>query len=255
MIKDTRALAAFLFLVLTLVSTSAKSQQAEASDTLQTELWAAVHKGDLQTVEKILGKDGFIPQLKGTDCGHHEICNLISYAAENQKSVEIVKRLVEAGAEIDENDGGTGDTPIQRALLASNLEIAEYLAAQGAVPLKENRFGVPAFIFAAGLGSPKLLNLMIENGAPVDLQWRMPDLVSGKKGVYVEGMTPLMIASFHGRLDLIEELLKSGADPLIRDYKGRNFIGYIKAGKKSDIQTEAITLANKYCKCELKPDE
>lgn len=229
--------------------------QALASETLQNDLWAAVHKGEAQTVEKILGQDGFIPQLKGSDCGHHSICNLISYAAENQKSVEVVKLLVEAGAEIDENDGGSGDTPIQRALLAGNLEIAEYLAEKGVEPLKENRFGVPAFLFAAALGSPKILSAMIAKGAPVDLKWRMPDLVSGKKGVYVEGMTPLMIASFHGRLDLMEELLKSGADPLIRDYKGRNFIGYIKTGKKSEIQAEAITLANRYCKCDIKPDE
>ena len=76
-------------------------------------------------------------------------------------------------------------------------------------------------------------------------------MVGGQRGEFVSYFTPLMMAAHMGRLDLIEALLKHGADPKLKESKGRNLINYIRVGKNPDIEEAAISLANKHCGCKL----
>lgn len=207
----------------------------------QEALLKAVQEKDIQTIKSFLDDKDFRPAFRGQNCDQNTICNLISYAAQNG-SLDIVKALHEAGSPIDEQDGGSGDTPIIRALLSGNIGVAEYLAESGADPFKTNRFGIPAFIVASGEGSPHLLELMIKAGAPVNFRQIMPDMVNGVHGKVVGGVTPLMIAAASARLDLAQTLLNHGADASLKDEAGYDVFAYAKISNDAAIETRLMEM-------------
>ena len=209
---------------------------------MQKELWGEVQAGSVEGVRFILGDRNFHPALRGENCTGNSICNLMSHVAMDNSKVEIVKMLQQAGAPIDEQYGGTGDTPIIRALHAGHIEIAEYLAEQGIDPLKTNRFGVAAFIVASGEGSAKLLDRMVKSGAPVNFRQKLPDILTHDQGRIISGVTPLMVAAASGRMDLVEALLKNGADPSLTDELGRTVRDSVVVGKNPGIEARLIEL-------------
>ncbi len=218
----------------------------------QGQFMQAVIDGDAAKVKSMLADKSFHPALRGANCDSNTICNLISYAVDEKGSVEVVQMLKEAGSPVDEPDGGTGDTPLMRALFAGRTDIAVYLAAHGANPLTTNRFGVPEFIVAAGEGSSQLLEVMIYLTAAttVNMRQTMPDMLAGEAAIEkhqvaeVRGVTPLMLAAYYGRDDLIKTLLAHGADPALADEKGRRIYDYISAGKKPEIADAVRALVN-----------
>ena len=132
----------------------------------------------------------------------------------------------------------TGCTPLLRAVLGNDKEVAQALLAKGASP-NINAMGVTPFLVAAGLGNGgrggsaainadsgaiPLMDLLLRYGADVNAQ------VTGTKTYSMriarspstnEGMTALHAAAQAGRTDLVRYLLEKGANPEITDANGR----------------------------------
>lgn len=150
-----------------------------------------------------------------------------------EAKVEDVKRLLEAGADVDARDD-SGETPLIRASAQGHLEVAKLLIRRGAdVNARDGRERDKTVLMTAALmEQPEFAKLLIDSGADVHARdkgkhtaiWnavynreiRTIELLLDK-GADVNardkgGGTPLHWAAFHPRKEVIELLLQRGAD-------------------------------------------
>ena len=148
----------------------------------------------------------------------------------------------------------TGCTPLMRAAIGNDIEVARVLLAKGASPNTVG-MGLTPFLVAAGVGTggrgtglaastsaggtanTALMELLIEHGADVNTQ------VTGTKTYSMrisrapsstEGMTALHVAAQSGRADLVKFLLEKGAKTEIVDSNGHKpieLVGTAPAGR------------------------
>ena len=134
----------------------------------------------------------------------------------------------------------TGCTPLLRAAIAGDVEVARALLDKGAAPNIEG-MGLTPFLIAAGVGTggrgtglasstssggpvnTALMDLLLEHGADVNAQ------VTGTKTYSMrisrapsstEGMTALHVAAQRGNLDEVRYLLEKGAKTDLLDSNG-----------------------------------
>jgi len=145
----------------------------------------------------------------------------------------------------------TGCTPLLRAAMAGDMEVARALLAKGASP-NIDAMGLTSFLVAAGVGtgsrggtglaaqaaagSPAnmaLMDLLLQHGADVNTQ------IAGTKTYSMriarapsanEGMTALHWAALTGKTDVVRYLLDKGANPEILDSNGRKPIDLVGGG-------------------------
>ncbi len=127
--------------------------------------------------------------------------------------------------------------PVNEDALIANVqtndtEIVEWLLAAGVDPNSEDGRGVSALIWAADLGYPQIVELLIEYDARVDSRESgvSPLMIAAMEGheqivqMLIEagasvnlqnqdGMTALMSAAFNGHENIVKLLLENGADP------------------------------------------
>jgi ankyrin repeat protein len=148
----------------------------------------------------------------------------------------------------------TGCTPLMRAAIGNDVEVARALLAKGANPNIVG-MGLTPFLVAAGVGTGgrgtglaastsaggaanlELMAMLIEHGADVNAQ------VTGTKTYSMrisrapsstEGMTALHVAAQSGRADLVKFLLDKGAKTEIADGNGHKpieLVGVAPAGR------------------------
>jgi ankyrin repeat protein len=139
----------------------------------------------------------------------------------------------------------SGTTPLLRALVGGNIDIAKLLVEKGANP-NIYGMGLSPFLYAAGITSStyneqrggaasvvntELLDLMIQHGADVNSQVYRATDYSGRIARAVtgdpvntktnEGMTALHIAARSGNTNFVRYLLSHGARTDIVDASGR----------------------------------
>ena len=135
-----------LLLTLTLALTPALS--AEPTD---TDIWDAARQGDLERVRKMLkaGVDVDAPSRYGATA--------LSFAAE-KGHLELVKFLLEKGADPNPRDSFYRQTPLGWALGGDTTEIAELLVRHGATDVD------PALAAAVQRGQTELVRAIVERG-------------------------------------------------------------------------------------------
>jgi ankyrin repeat protein len=193
-------------------------------------------------------------------------------ASSPESSMEVINKLL--AADVDPNPelnmhrpsrGGnsgrfveeflnTGCTPLMRAAIGNDIEVARVLLAKGANPNIVG-MGLTPFLVAAGVGTggrgtglaastsaggaanTALMEMLIEHGADVNAQ------VTGTKTYSMrisrapsstEGMTALHVAAQSGRTDLVKFLLDKGAKTEIVDSNGHKpieLVGTAPAGR------------------------
>ncbi|MGW1365314.1 ankyrin repeat domain-containing protein, partial [Streptomyces chartreusis] len=135
----------------------------------------------------------------------HEGLPVILEAAETGK-IELVRPFLDAGLAVDpewpgDNDRGT--TPLMCAVSASSLPLVEFLIARGAdVNRSEQTDLEPETVLTSALDTADPLAVvlvLLQAGADPNLP--RPD-----------GWTPLMLASYHGNIEVVRALVESGAD-------------------------------------------
>ena len=115
----------------------------------------------------------------------------------------VAEKLIESGADVRSNQNQGTWSPIHHAAEGESLECINLLAERGA-EINARSFGSKTplhFISEVPYDSGATAACLVENGA--DLDFRHADRIG----------TPLQQAAHHGRLAIIETLLKKGADP------------------------------------------
>jgi ankyrin repeat protein len=105
-----------------------------------------------------------------------------------------LKTLLEIGAKADEPDGAD-TTPLERAVLANEVEIARVLIAHGADVNHLGKNGMTPLLYAASIdyGNAVMIELLLKSGARPDALTR-------------EGLTSLDLARRYGHAHLIPTL-------------------------------------------------
>jgi ankyrin repeat protein len=150
----------------------------------------------------------------------------------------------------------TGCTPLLRAAMVSDMEVAKALLAKGASP-NINDMGLTPFLVAAGVGPGNrggtglaaqssaggaaniaLMDLLIQHGADVNAQ------VTGTKTYSMrisrapssnEGFTALHAAAQSGKTDLVRYLIDKGANTQIVDSNGHKPIDLLASGATAQL--------------------
>ncbi|KAI3518906.1 hypothetical protein L1887_07796 [Cichorium endivia] len=137
-------------------------------------------------------------------------------------NIELMEVLLSSGVEVDsQSDAGT---PLVWAAGHGQQDALKLLLKHNADPNIETDDGITPLLSAVAAGSLPCLELLIQAGAKVNIT--------------AGGATPLHIAADSGNTELITCLLKSGADPNVKDEDGLKPVQVAAArGNKSAVET------------------
>mmetsp|Transcript_22045 Transcript_22045/g.32856 ORF Transcript_22045/g.32856 Transcript_22045/m.32856 type:complete len:495 (+) Transcript_22045:49-1533(+) len=108
-----------------------------------------------------------------------------------------VKKLIQAGAEIDHKDNH-GNTALLMACVQGNTQIVKYILDQGGNPNEQQYAGVHPLLIACQNGFLEIAIALVEVGANVNL-------------ASYDGLFPLTVAAHLGHKDIVSLLISAGA--------------------------------------------
>lgn len=182
-------------------------------------------------------------------------------AAVETGNVEIVRLLLDNGADPNRWQAPDEAAPLHGALSGLLVEI---LLERGAAPNAQSADGQRPLHGVAGAGEIAAARLLVEHGADInaeEIKGRTPLHIATdggrlrmviflvERGANVNavekayGFTPLMNAVYLGRRDIVDYLLKNGADIHIRNAAGKNAIAIAESRGHIDL---AKDLARRY---------
>ena len=180
-----------------------------------------------------LDRDGMSPLREAIDV--HAFDNTpAKIAARNAGALEIVRLLVDAGANTDGRNRPLGslgrvgkelyEVPLALAARHGNLEVVRYLLGKGANVDLASRDGLPPLHSAIHYGQPDIVRVLIAAGADVNLP-ESPDKV-----------TPLLraVSPLDGKehaAEMVRELVRAGANVNAADSDGNTpLLGAVNSG-------------------------
>jgi ankyrin repeat protein len=178
-----------------------------------TALMCAVH--DPRKVERLLAA-GADPSAS-TRTGHSVIA-LAAFYSGARRSAELLLARRDIAVDRPIVEGNLeGATPLVRALVVGEMEVALALHARGASVEAASSKAIPPVKIAVWHGDLEMLEWLRARGARVDDPAFDP---------FTANSTPLMAAVEDGRPALVAALLKAGANPNAVDGQGRSVLGY-----------------------------
>jgi ankyrin repeat protein len=157
------------------------------------EIRVAIKQGDIEKVVTLVGADKARLEMM-TPFG-----TWLHVAASHGK-LEIVKRLVALGANVNATGGIAGGSPINEAASEGHLEVVKHLLSCGATMDVSEPERNPLFSAIYG-GHPAIVKLLIENGIDTSVKY------SGK---WMSNMDALAFAKERGQLQIANMLDSSG---------------------------------------------
>lgn len=189
---------------------------------------------DLAELNRLLGLFGL-----GEAQAEEDVERTPLFEAVHAQDIAAVRKIIKDGGNVNEVDD-EGNTPLLIAVLTRSAKLVEELLKLGADPNKARPDGKGPLFGAVRVGEEKIVQTLLKSGADVDapmsighngtdvggctalyvaaLQGHLPAckvLVSGGANVDAPsdlGYTPLMVAIDAGQEDVIDFLLRSGAD-------------------------------------------
>lgn len=148
--------------------------------------------------------------------------NLAAYMGYTER----VKRLIEAGADVNTRDKH-GQTPLYFAVLGGHADVVELLTGSDADPTivyYDDDYGENQTLLhkAAQMDCPDVARVLIAHGANVQVRDRSGD-------------TPLHTAAYFGRARMVEMLLAHGGDPNARTTGNKTPLDYAQEAGFEDV--------------------
>jgi len=139
-------------------------------------------------------------------------------------SVDIAKILIKNGAKIDLKSG-KGTPPLVNAVFNNRLSMVKYLTEEGANVTEVDASGFNALMTAANSGYLDIVKYLLKNDdvvEDIDRQSKM-------------GNTALIVAVNKKNANIMELLIKAGADANIKNKKGKTALSIAKGLKKQEL--------------------
>jgi ankyrin repeat protein len=145
--------------------------------------------------------------------------------------VEEVEILLDGGADPDRPKDSAGGTPLLLALNLGHFDVARLLIARGADVRAATSGKVTSLMELADALPPpalhaeqlELAETLVNRGVAIDERRAGP------------GTTALMMASIHGNKDLVQLLLRLGADARLEDNKGQTALTFARKKGRADV--------------------
>jgi uncharacterized protein len=162
----------------------------------------------------------------------------------NNKQLPIT--LIKAGADTD-YVAPDNTSVVQMAMYHQHYATAQYLVERNADLHAYDRNGLTLLHIAVKERQAELVDLLLKKGADVNalsaesqVKWRFES--NFKTGVYIPPInTPLLLAAELGDVELMQMLVKSGADLSIRNPKGNNVV--LAAAQSTNPQALELALS------------
>ena len=225
-------------LLVVAISINAREEGVQERQKIKDELFAAAENGDFETLKDLLTK---YPDMKDVkrDGGWtllHVAFNgreLIEYLIKNGADVKArsdgqwtplhnqaykgnldgVELLLEYGADIEAKTS-FGHTPLLSSIRWDRIEVTKFLIDKGANVNPTTELGRTPLIISAVEGNPELARLFLDNDADISI----------KDNNYKR--TALHFAALYGQLDIVDALVKKGANVNERDAAGKMPLDY-----------------------------
>lgn len=138
--------------------------------------------------------------------------------------IEIAKKLIELGANLDVTDKD-GNTALIIAGLSNGVEVAAKLVEAGSNIEAKNRRGWTSLITAAVNDSAEVAAKLVELGADIECKDR-------------EGQTPLIHAAVINSIDVVTKLIELGADIEATDKYGKTALDFAVKYKSFEVESK-----------------
>ena len=175
--------------------------------------------GSLEKFREKMSNGKFSPNAAFTSKAWGKL-SLLAIASEDSSNIEIVKFLIQSGAEVNTKE----NLPIIRATFNREnpkLVIQELIRAGADVNARDEKFWT-VLLLAAEKNSLDVINLLIESGADV----KYKDSAQ---------MTALMYAAWYNTIDVIQRLLEAGCDINAQDVMGETALIKAAASNTAEV--------------------
>ncbi len=167
--------------------------------------------GDLEQIKVLIKKD---PGLKKSKDNRN--CTLLHFAA-NGGHMELVRYLLSEGADINAQDLD-GDTPLHWVTYKPKPAVAEILIKNGAdLNIKNRNRRTPIFVAVRDVRNIELVRLFLSNNANLNI-------------TDIEGWNLLKTAVFFGLTEMVDIFIAGGIDIPVNGEEGKEML-HIAAGK------------------------
>ena len=205
----------------------------------EANFWKAVKTGDRAGVERLLAADPGLAtaRLDGASailvatyyhkpevarCLRPHITELDIFEACALGDALRVNALLDRDARLSNAVAGDGFGPLGLACFFGHEPVARMLLAAGARvdQPSSNGMAVMPLHSAAAAHSVPIARLLLDGGAPVN----------ARQGLGEGGFTPLIEAALNGEVDMVELMMRHGADPFMKDHDGKTAADHAQAG-------------------------
>ncbi|HYD17675.1 MAG TPA: ankyrin repeat domain-containing protein, partial [Patescibacteria group bacterium] len=172
----------------------------------QSVLRIALERSDKPLVEKLL--DYGVDVNERDDNGETPLFYLLGHRDSREKTLPIIRLLIERGADLDKLTNYWGENALFPAVQSSYTEAVKLLLDYGADAKAVTVQGETLLHAAANTYDAKTMRMLVKAGADINARDR-------------NKQTPLHIAANKNKLDVVDALLNAGADPFLKDKNGK----------------------------------
>lgn len=166
----------------------------------------------------------------------HIGCSFIDMnSAIRAENVGNVRRLIDRGYDLNYQGVGFQSekqmTPLMTAASLGNKKIVELLLDHGAdMDLRDN-LGYTALHWAAYYNHSAVAEALVKRGASLNIQDR-------------KGSTPLILAAYYGHLGTVKALVEGGAKTDIEDKRGQTALALARQGGFTEVEEFLVSAGN-----------
>jgi ankyrin repeat protein len=168
--------------------------------------WRSLHEeselddDNVAELDRLLGQFGL-----GEEEEEEEVERTPLFEAVHAQDLATVRKLIKGGADVNDIDGD-GNTPLLVAVLTRQTKLVDELLKLGADPNKARPDGKGPLFGAVRVGEEKIAQTLLKAGAEVDAPMSVDH-----NGIAVGGCTALYVAALQGQLPACKVLVSGGA--------------------------------------------